>query len=74
MYKAEMDHEKEKKEEIEDAKDHTKPKNMFEDISLKSAHDGVFRLPKELADVLNRQKAAEPVEEAAPVDDEDTLG
>lgn len=69
-----MDQEKKKKEELEDAKDVTKPKNLFEDISLKSAHDGVFRLPKELADILNKQKNVEPAEEPAPVDDEDTLG
>lgn len=70
IYKAERDLEQKEKEEKEKAKTEPKAKNLFEDISLRSSQDGVFRLPKELRDILNKQEQVKPKVE----DEEDTLG
>ena len=73
IYKIEKDCERKEIEEVKAEKENpNKAKNLFDDISLRSAQTGEFQMPKELRDILNYQKQQQ---EQAPVEDEeDTLG
>lgn len=61
-----------KEREVTEEKKAPKARNLFDDISIRSKQDGVFRLPKELRDALERTKSK--IKEEPPEDDEDTLG
>lgn len=61
-----------KEREVEEEKTAPKARNLFDDISIRSKQDGIFRLPKELRDALERTHSKE--KEEPIVDEEDTLG
>jgi len=68
----EKDSEKEEQAKVELKKENpNQARNLFDDISIRSKQDGVFRLPKELRDIMNKVEQNRQIEE---IDDEDTLG
>jgi hypothetical protein len=75
IYKIEKDCERKEIEEVKFEKENpNKAKNLFDDISLRSAQTGEFQMPKELRDILNYQKQQQAQEQPPVEDDEDTLG
>lgn len=69
LYNAEIELERKQKEEAVEEEKPNKARNLFDDISIRSKEDGIFRMPKELRDILKKQPPTTP----EPVDNEEDV-